>query len=433
MFGVNSPVPYARALKMMQHGAVDVKKIGMDPRSLEGEMAAYFARRAEDGFVVKESNNPLTSETMEIVINGRATNVSYADLWDIYKRIGARIPTAQSKEYDRLGDLGTIEEFGRGLNARRLTTAYNNTLYRLGRWAAVRDDYLRATLWIDELSKNSWKDLESAAKTALKKIDRAHPQMQDLSDFNSNVMRQLMLFFTWRAKTFGWIMHDILDNPARIVVPLKAQYNLEQMQGDEPEYFGSFDVKGMPIRSYQQGSMDLTTPDNQYSFSLANPVTDLLGSAGWLSGISYNSYDSIATLGLTSSLKTIDNFLYSSTPLIATAILDWGQGRTSAGIDLTRNGISASQDLPLLVEDALGQLGWGPAHIVLAQVAPDVFRRASWEGDALSQTEKDAIRTVVSWATGIRPRRLDSPENREKALQEIFSKIQELQKENMPN
>jgi hypothetical protein len=116
-----------------------------------------------------------------------------------------------------------------------------------------------------------------------------------------------------------------------------------------------------------------------------------------------------------------------------TAILDWGQGRTSSGIDMTRNGISASEDFPLWLEDALGQLGWGPAHIILAQVAPDVFRRASWEGDALSQTEKDAVRTVVSWATGIRPRRLDSPENRQKALQEIFSKIQELQKENMGN
>lgn len=433
MFGVNSPVPYARALKMFQYGAIDVKKIGLDPKSLQGEMVAYFGRRADDGLVIKEANNPLTSDTMEIVINGKATNISYADLWELYKRIGARVPTAQSKEYDLLGELGTVEAFGRGLSARKLSTIYNKSLYRLGRWAAVRDDYLRATLWIDELSKNSWKDLESAGKTALKKIDRAHPQMQDLSKFNSNVMRQLMLFFTWRAKTFGWIMHDILDKPARIVVPLKAQYNFEQMQGDEPEYFGSFDVKGMPIRSYQQGGMDLTTPDNQYSFSLANPVTDLLGVGGWLSGISYNSYDSMATLGITSSLKTIDNFLYASTPLVATAILDWGQGRTSSGIDLTRNGVSASQDLPLLVEDALGQLGWGPAHIVLAQVAPDIFRRASWEGESLSQTEKDAIRTVVSWATGIRPRRLDSPENRQKALQEIFSKISELQKENMPD
>jgi hypothetical protein len=121
MFGVNSPVPYFRALKMMQNGAIDVKKIGLDPKSLEGEMVAYFGRRAEDGFVVKESNNPLSSDTMEIVINGKATNVSYADLWEIYKRIGARVPTAQSKEYDLLGELGTVEAYGRGLSARKLS------------------------------------------------------------------------------------------------------------------------------------------------------------------------------------------------------------------------------------------------------------------------------------------------------------------------
>lgn len=431
-FGVNSPVPYARALKMFQAGAIDLKKIGLDPQSLEGAMVDYFARRADEGLVVKASNNPIESETMDIVINGKVQKVSYADLWELYKRIGARVPTAQSKEYDLLGEMGAVEQYGRNLSNKDLTRHYKNLLYRLGRWAAVRDDYIRATLWIDEISKNSWPSLDAAAREALKKIDRAHPQMQDLSKFNSNIMRQMVLFFTWRAKTFGWIMHDILDRPGRIIVPLKAQYNFEQMQGDEPEAFGSFDVKGMPIRSFQQNSMDLTTPNNQYSFSLANPVTDLLGSSGWLSGISYNSYDSIAELGLTSGLQTIENFLYSSTPLIATAVLDWGRGKTSGGQDLTRNGISVREDVPLFIEDIMGQLGWGPAHIVLAQVAPDVFRRSAWEGKDLSKVERDSIRTFVSWALGVRPRELDTVENRQKALTEIFSKIAELQRKELP-
>ena len=429
MFGVNSPVAYMRAYRMFQQGAIDIKKIGLDPKALEGQMVDYFAKRSADGLIVNEANNPLTSGSMLVSINGKARNVDYKDLWEVYKKIGARVPTAQSKEYDLLGEFGSLEAFNKQLSARNLGRIYNKGLYRLGRLAAIRDDYLRATLWLDEISKNNWPSLEAAAKSAMKKIDRAHPQMQDLSKFNSSVMRQLMLFFTWRAKTFGWIMYDILDKPSRIIIPLKAQYNFEAMQGDKPEYFGSFDLPDMPIRSFQQGNLDFTTPGNAYTFSLANPVTDLLGSQGWLSGISFNTYDSAGTMALTSGQKTLENFLYSSTPLIATAILDWGNGRLSNKRDLTTNGISATQDIPYFVEDAMGQLGWGPAHILLAMVAPDYFKRASWAEAGVDEAKRDAARTVTSWALGIRPRELDSVQNREKALQEIFSKIAELQRE----
>lgn len=428
--GVTSPAAYARAMKMMRQGSIDLSDIGVDPKSIEGEVLRFFSRRAQDGFVIKESNNPLSSETVDFVSKGKVSKISYADLWELYKRVGAQVPTAQSREYDLVGQTGTADTLNKGLSRNVLTKGYNNLVYKLGRGAALRDDWLRATMWIDELTKNNWAgSLEDAAKDALKRVDRAHPQMQDLSKFNSEVTRQIILFFTWRAKTLAWILYDILDKPGRLTVPLKAQYALEVSQGDQPEYFGSMDVPGMPIRNRQQGNLDLTTPGNEFTFSVANPVTDLLGSSGWLSGISFNSYDSLGTQAITSSMRTLENFLYSSTPLVATAILDWGRGQTSSGRDLTSNGISVTSDVPYFIEDIMGQLGLGPAHIILAQVMPDIFKRATWEGESGDKKRQDMLRTFVSWATGTRPRELDTVENREKALREIFSKIAELQQE----
>ena len=425
-FGVNSPASYLRAAKAMQVWGVDVANIGVTKQSLEGQVAIYHANRGKEGLVVKAANDPLASDTVLVTAKGKATPIKLADMAELYRTIGGRIPTAQSRELDQLGEAGSMEAFSKALSARKIAELYNKTAFKLGRWAAVRDDFLRFSLWMDIMSKRNWNSLEEGAKEALRIVDRAHPQMQDLSKFNSQVTRHLVLFFTWRAKTLGWVLHDLLDKPARLIIPLKAQYALEVSQGDEPEYFGSFDTAGDPIRSFQQGSMDFTTPGNEFAFSLANPVTDLLGSTGWLSGISANTYESPETQLIASGFRTWDNFANSSQPLMISFVVDWMQGRTSSGADLTRNGITVEKDLPLAIENAMGQLGLGWAHLALAYAYPEAFQRATWRDAPMSDKDRDALRTIVSWTAGIRPRELETNENRQKAIAELMSKLQEL-------
>ena len=156
---------------------------------------------------------------------------------------------------------------------------------------------------------------------------------------------------------------------------------------------------------------------------------DLLGSNQWLSGINFNNYDSPGTLAMTNSLQTLENFLYSATPLIGNAILNWSQQRLSTGADLSKNGISATGDFPLYVEDLLSNLGWSAPHILLMQIYPDVFYKASWEGDPNALIVQKQVRSLLSYALGIRPTIYDSVENRKTALQEILSKVAELGEE----
>jgi hypothetical protein len=107
-------------------------------------------------------------------------------------------------------------------------------------------------------------------------------------------------------------------------------------------------------------------------------------------------------------------------------VVDWMQGRTSSGADMTRNGISVESDIPLLVENAMGQLGLGWAHLALAYAYPEAFQRATWRDAPMTDKDRDALRTIVSWTAGIRPRELETNENRQKAIADLMSKIQEL-------
>lgn len=429
MAGMTSPMGYFRAIKMSIADGIDVSKAGVDRRSLDAQMLKYIDSAEKDGLVIREATDPTKGDVTSVVIKGQKKLIAESDLNALYKELGGDIPTAQSRELDQIQELGTLAEQNSALSAGLLRKMYRQTVFKVGRAAAIRDDIWRKALWLDILQKNSWSDLKSGGKEALKIVDRYHPQMQGLSEFNQEVTRRLVLFFTWRAKTLGWVLMDLLDQPGKILAAYKLQYNTQYAMGLPPEYLGTSDIQDVPMRSYQQNSQMFLANGGMLGYSLANPAQDLLGSGGWLSGINFNTYDSPGTLAITNTLNTFENFLYSSTPLIGNAVLNWSQGRTSTGIDLMRNGVSATEDVPLYIEDIMSQLGWSAGHIALAQLMPEVFYKASWEGEPMAEIKKKQTRSFVSWALGIRPTEFDSVQNRQKALSEILSKIAELSKE----
>lgn len=176
--------------------------------------------------------------------------------------------------------------------------------------------------------------------------------------------------------------------------------------GLPPEYLGTSDIQDVPMRSYQQNSQMFLANGGMLGYSLANPAQDLLGSGGWLSGINFNTYDSPGTLAVTNTLNTFENFLYSSTPLIGNAVLNWSQGRTSTGIDLMRNGVSATEDVPLYIEDIMSQLGWSAGHIALAQLMPEVFYKASWEGEPMAEIKRSKPEALLAGRLVLGPQSL---------------------------
>jgi len=426
--GVTSPVAYYRSLLTLQHLFPNLRDLPVELSKMEKEVVAYHARRSKEGYTVRPENDPVTNkEGMTLTIKGKPVDFKYSDLAELYRSIGGEVPTASSRNLDLLGDYSTAESLTRLTKngpLRELQRAYESLSLGIGRIAARRDDYIRMTMWLDEMSKNNWTSLETGAREALKKTDRYHPQVQDLSRTNNKVTRQFIMFFTWQAKTLGWIVHDILDKPGRATALLRAQYAAQTQEDQQPEAFGSFDPKGTVLRSYQQNGMNYLTGNGAYSFSLANPVNDLLGADGWLSQISAKSYESPATNLMSSTLGSAKNFLFSSSPLFANFAINWVQGRTSTGQDIMRSGTFDEESLQILQEEIAGQLGLGLPYAALAKYFPEQFSRRSWDNETtLSEKDKDTARLVWNWMTGTRSTEYLSYTQRQKALSELKSTL----------
>jgi hypothetical protein len=426
--GVTSPVAYYRSLLTLQHLFPNLRDLPVELSKMEKEIVAYHARRGKEGYTVRPENDPVANkEGMTLVIKGKPVSYTYSDLAELYRKIGGEVPTASSRNLDLLGDYSTAESLDRLTKSgpvRELQRVYESASLGIGRIAARRDDFIRMTMWLDELSKNNWTSLETGAREALKKTDRYHPQVQDLSRINNKVTRQFIMFFTWQAKTLGWIIHDILDKPGRATALLRAQYAAQTQEDQQPEAFGSFDPKGTLLRSYQQNGMNYLTGNGAYSFSLANPVNDLLGADGWLSQISAKSYESPAANLMSSTLGSAKNFLFSSSPLFANFAISWIAGRTSSGQDLMRSGTFDEESFQILQEEVVGQLGLGLPYAALARYFPEQFSRRSWDNETtMSEKDKDTARLLWNWMTGTRSTEYLSYTQRQKAISELKSTL----------
>jgi hypothetical protein len=432
--GVTSPAAYLRSYRALKNLYPDLRDLPIELSKMEEQVVRYHARRAKEGYVLRPENDPVANkESMVVTAKGRAVTYKYSDLAEVYRQLGGETSVSSSRNLELLREAGDAEQFqkigGQGM-FRAAQRIYEGMSLKIGRWAAVRDDFIRMTMWLDELGKNNWSSFEVGAREALRKVDRYHPQVQDLSPFNAKVTRQFVMFFVWQAKTLGWVVSDILDNPGKITALLRAQYALQTQDDNQPEYFGSFDPKGEFLRSWQQGQMNYLTGNLGYSFSYANPVNDLLGSNGWLSKINYKTYESPTTNALTSSMGTVENFLYSSNPIFANLVIAWLSGRTVGGQDLLRNGTFSEESLQVLTQEVAGQLGLTLPHAALALAFPEQFSRSNWTDETtMDEKQKDTLRYAFNWLTGMRSTEFLGVEQQQKAISEIRSTLDRVVRE----
>ena len=428
--GVTNPVAQSvRAAKMLQTRGINLDGIDVDLTQLDKELAKFYAEQAKLGRKVRADNDP-RGDGLIVGVKGKYGKVSYAELGNLFDAFGGFPPVQQSRDLDILGEMGTPMSFNKKKRLKSVSETYNKAGYKLGHWASTRDAWLRGQLWLDVLAKGNWKSLEEGAREAMKVVDRYHPQVQDLSSFNQRVTRQMVLFFTWRAKTLGWVLMDLLDNPKRILVPLKGQYNIQQQDEDlRSKRFGDLTPQGMFLPSWLQGNLDPLMKNEKgevYKFTTSNPVTDLLGSSGWLSGIDFNTYEPIYDQVPRVFLDTIQKFAFSSEPLLISAIIEWGQGTTMDGRQLGSGGFSILGDTPLLVEDSLKRLGLGQIHTMVATMFPDVMLKATWDGKSKEAVGKEGYLAIINWLTGLKIGQINTLDNVQRGYKELLDKISKL-------
>jgi len=430
--GVTSPLAYGRGIKMLQTSGRNVKDIDMS--ALEQQMARYEAIKGQDGFIIKEASDPRKSNSMEMTVKGRKVPITYGDLEKLANKHGLYVPVAQSREYDLVEEFKGITSLSKAKGVlQKIRAAYDKPTYWLSKEAARRDEILRATLFLDVMSKGNWVSLDKAAQEAMVKVDRYHPQVQDLSTFNAKYTRTFVMFFTWRAKMLGTVLGDLLDKPGRVLGTVRATQAINNSQ--QESYSGTFgDATPMsaPLPSYFKHNLDPIAVDPETGFmskfSVANPVTDLLGSSGWLSGIDFNSYEPFQDQLVDLSFDTMNRLTWQSAPFVIKALVNYPQGRTTAGTgDFMSGGYNTSQDAPVVLQDLLSNLGLGVFHTTAASLFGGVFLNSRMANMNEDQRWAELQRAWVNYFSGIKATPLDTIANRQKGMQELLAKLKAVQ------
>lgn len=431
--GLRNPANYVYSLRLLKASGISSEELGFSRNAAEYWMARHFDDWERTGNLnIKEVSDPRKNkDSVGVVSGGQVNYVSYEDLGSLVMAKGGFVPWQQSANLDLLTQMAGAPNLQALKKQGRVAKAWNETSETVGSWAAHRDDFTRMALFIDELKKGSWNSLEEGVDAALLKVNRYHPQPQEVSKFNRDVTRHLILFYTWRAKTLGVIVGDLLERPGRLVAWEKAYYNYQASQGYQTEYFGSHDPKDEALRSFQQNNLGILVGGNEYSISIAHPMWDLMGSDGWLSQFKWDTNEGAAANITGMALGSTTNILYSSAPLVENLFVNWLAGRTQNGQDLMRGGIT-EEDMPTILQEAANSFGLNAVHATLSYFYPEQFSRAKWDNLGEDERSQELLRTWFNWSTGARASKFLTDENAKKAASELKSLFNTLNKRENP-
>lgn len=428
--GLRNPMMYYHSLRLMKAMGISEESLGVSRGAANYWVERHFAdlQRTSNIEITGVADPKRWQNSVPVAAVG---DVAWEDLASIVMKKGGPVPWQGSMDLDLVYQAGAEPNLQAMKRKSSIVKAWDATSETVGSWAAHRDDFVRMALFLDQLSKNPAKNLEDAVDNALAYVNRYHPQPQDISKYNRDVTRHLILFYTWRAKTLGVLIGDLLDKPGRLLTWERAYYNYQAGQGYQPEYFGSHDPKDQPVRSYQQSTLGILVGANQYSISIAHPMWDLMGSDGWLSELKWSQEQSVGTNIGNAFLGTTQNVLYASAPLVENLFVNWLNGRTANGQDLMQGGLT-DEEMPSFLQEVANSFGLNAVHATLAYFYPDQVQKANWKQLGADERSQELLRTWYNWATGARATKYLTPDNAAKAWGEYGTLMRTLAKRQVP-
>lgn len=91
------------------------------------------------------------------------------------------------------------------------------------------DHFTRLGHFIDAVSKGSGQ-LNEVFRNAGNEVRRIHPDGMDLTDFERNVLRRIVPFYSWSRKTIPFMVQGLLAKPSKFMIYPKFSYEFVQGQ-----------------------------------------------------------------------------------------------------------------------------------------------------------------------------------------------------------
>jgi hypothetical protein len=228
------PTDYVTAIKMIQRRG-DVLDID------ETVLTEAIRAGAPKGYKLKDN-----TETITVLIGGKKQEVPLEVILRMADEI-AGVPISPRRARD-VPDDNNPNQFGldgivqKNPALRGIATADHN----IAKVAAVRDNLARYALFVRELKRGTFRDLEDAALQAGQIVHEFHPTVGTLSAGERKIGRRLFFFYTWQKQALFKVMELAANQPQWVTMPSKAQYALATANGMNPESFGDgWDPEGL--------------------------------------------------------------------------------------------------------------------------------------------------------------------------------------------
>ena len=237
--------------------------------------------------------------------------------------------------------------------------------------------------------------LEEAAAAAAAQVKKFHPDVHGLTPFERKYMRRIIPFYSWIRQALPVVMNTLITKPGRINYVNKAQYNVAQAMGLNPDSLSDPFPTDKLYPSFVTGH--LTGPwFGDTTFNLGSPQEGILGDV--LNG------------------NPLRNAIGMVNPLLKAPVEMATQTNLSTGVPIQDMGEYVDSQLPV-VNQVAGISGYSPTGTVAALLrglpVPDPQR-------AVARGEKDHFfnASLVNFLTGLGVQNIDKPSYQKIALKE---------------
>ncbi len=204
MAGVNNPAVYNKARKVLfsqkeRYSDLETVENLVGTNALSGALS-----RPGDVITKTKSGHKLTAEQIYIAAhsNGLLPHV------DIFEELYGE-------------SLTKFKPFGGRLKGAATKLSEN------------REHFTRLAHFIDLLEKSKEKDLKKLFADSAKVVRKWHPDGSDLTDFERNVLRRVLPFYSWTRKAIPLMIESALLNPGKTIAYSKMMQSFQGAMGIE--------------------------------------------------------------------------------------------------------------------------------------------------------------------------------------------------------
>ena len=368
--GVYSVGSYRKGLKMMQSGG------RLRGEGIEGLKAIEAGASVNGG-----------SKMSTIRLRGRNVDLTYDNGYILANKHGL-LPAGHAIEDFEKTSQG-IEKFQNSLPMRAAS-----------RVSEESGGFTRLAHFSNLMERRSFTrkfdSLDDAAEAAAAQVKKFHPDVHGLTPFERKYMRRLIPFYSWIRQALPVVMNTMITKPGRINYVNKAQYNVAQAMGLNPDSLSDPFPTDKLYPSFV--TAHLTGPwFGDTTFNLGSPQEGILGDT--LNG------------------NIPRNLLGMVNPLLKAPVEMATQSNLSTGRPIIDMGEYVDQQLPI-VNQVAGISGYSPTGTVAALLnglpVPDPQR-------AVARGEKDHFfnSSLVNLLTGLGIQNVDKPSYQRIAQKEI--------------